>query len=66
MKERLERIALSSKFVGRRIPGMFPDDSEVKVLQAVFADKWLKHEFDTDDWPELMERAGHLLKGLFP
>lgn len=64
-KDKLFNVALSSKFVGRRLPSIFPDDVEVKYLQEVFTAKWREHDFDSRDWNALVDKAENILTRLF-
>lgn len=65
IKDKLSKVALSSKFVGKRIPSMFPDDDEVKQLQETFTAKWRERDFESDDWDGLLGEANETLSQLF-
>jgi len=60
------RICFSSKFVGRKIEGLFPEDQELKQLVKVMTDKWRRFDFDGDvEWDSLQATAWKVLKRLF-
>jgi len=61
-----ERICFSSKFVGRKILALFPDDSELNELVEIMAHKWKRFDFQDDaEWETLQGRAWQTLQRLF-
>ena len=60
------RICFSSKFVGRRLSSVFPEDEELKQLIAVFTEKWHEFSFFNDrEWEELESWGWRILKRFF-
>ncbi|MBN1844879.1 MAG: B12-binding domain-containing radical SAM protein [Sedimentisphaerales bacterium] len=61
-----ERICFSSKFVGRKILALFPDDSELNELVEIMTHKWKHFDFSDDaEWETLQIRAWDCLQRLF-
>ena len=61
-----ERICFSSKFVGRKILALFPDDSELNELVEIMTYKWKHFDFSNDtEWETLQDRAWQTLQRLF-
>jgi radical SAM superfamily enzyme YgiQ (UPF0313 family) len=61
-----ERIYFSSKFVGRRLMGVFPKDTELRDLAAEMVSKWREFDFADDaEWNDLTKRGWKVLKRLF-
>jgi len=61
-----ERICFSSKFVGRKILALFPDDSELNELVRIMSHKWKHFDFSNDDeWETLQDRSWQTLQRLF-
>jgi radical SAM superfamily enzyme YgiQ (UPF0313 family) len=61
-----ERICFSSKFVGRKILALFPDDSELNELVEIMSHKWKHFDFSNDsEWDKLQTRAWDCLQRLF-
>ena len=67
--ERMElykRIYFSSKFVGRRIVNLFPQDQELRSVAETFTGKWRSFNFaDRGEWEPLEEAGWRVLKRLF-
>lgn len=61
-----KRIGFSSKFTGRRLLRLFPDDAEVVELTRIMTDKWRGFDFfDDQAWQDLTDRGWQTLKRLF-
>lgn len=66
MTKLYERIYFSSKFVGRRLSRLFPDDTDLKELSLTMSDKWRAFDFyDDREWKELIEKGWRVLRKLF-
>ena len=64
--ETYRRIGFSSKFVGRRLQRMFPDDDELNELAAAMTEKWRCFDFDDDkQWDQLTDRGWRVLRRFF-
>ena len=61
-----ERICFSSKFVGRKMLEIFPDDEDVKVITKDMTDKWRNFDFfDDKEWKKTNNRGWEVLRKLF-
>ena len=61
-----ERIAFSSKFVGRRILRLFGEHAELQRLVAAMTEKWQNFDFDDEaEWQGLRQDGWAVLKELF-
>lgn len=61
-----KRICFSSKFVGRKISRIFPDDQDLKKITKTLSDKWRNFDFDNDkEWEELDRSGWKVLRKLF-
>ncbi len=64
--ELYSRICFSSKFVGRRIEALFPDNVDLKATARLFTDKWREFDFfDDKEWEQLREQGWKVLVDLF-
>lgn len=60
------RICFSSKFVGRRILRMFPQDESLKEMMKIMSRKWRDFDFTEDSEWDLLKKSGwDILKRLF-
>lgn len=61
-----ERVCFSSKFVGRKLLRLFPQDQGLKDLSRVFSDKWRQFDFcDNKEWEYLQRSGQEVLRKLF-
>lgn len=60
------RIYFSSKFVGRRILRLFPDNADARELMEILSHKWRNFEFHNDEeWEKLITWGWEVLRKLF-
>ena len=61
-----QRIGFSSKFTGRRLTSLFPDDKELADLACNFTEKWRRFDlFDDRPWEILTQAGWRTLQRLF-
>ena len=61
-----ERICFSSKFVGKKLLSIFPDDADLRQLVDIMSEKWRNFDFDDDgEWQALDDSAWQVLQKLF-
>lgn len=61
-----ERIWFSSKFVGKKILRLFPNESGLKEITEVMSRKWRNFDFYCDnEWEELKSSGWEILKRIF-
>ena len=60
------RLGFSSKFTGRKLTRLFPDDKELAQLTDTMTEKWRRFElFDDNQWEELTGKGWQILQRLF-
>lgn len=61
-----ERICFSSKFVGRKILRLFPNETGLKEITKVMSEKWRNFDFYQDEeWAKLKNSGWEILKRIF-
>jgi anaerobic magnesium-protoporphyrin IX monomethyl ester cyclase len=61
-----QRLGFSSKFTGRKLNRLFPEDNDLTQLAKTMTDKWRQFDlFDDDQWQQLTDKGWQILKRLF-
>jgi radical SAM superfamily enzyme YgiQ (UPF0313 family) len=65
VKQQLDNLEWSSKFVGKKIPQIFSQDKEIKKLHKHYEKLWRNGDITSMVYPDLNERAKKRISDLF-